>query len=123
MANKFVWRGDQFQKIVKAGSAQRLEAAAILLQNELKTVLVAKDNIDGTKPSEPGEAPAKETGRLSSSISREVDKEAMTARVGSNVVYSKFLEIGTDKLAARPWLRPTYDRLAGKIKQILTGKK
>ena len=116
------WYGEELKQIVKASSTKRVEAATIILANELKNVLVQQDNIDGTNPSEPGEPPAKESGRLSGSISREVDPVTNVGRVGTNVIYGKMLELGTVKMAARPWLRPTYDRLKATLIKILQGK-
>lgn len=59
-------------------------------------------------PSAPGEAPRKRTGTLQKSVAAEVHQEgdAIVIRVGSNVPYARFLEYGTRKMAARPWLRP-----------------
>jgi HK97 gp10 family phage protein len=49
-----------------------------------------------------------DTGRLRSSITHEVggDAEGMVARVGTNVEYAKYLEYGTSRMSARPFLRP-----------------
>jgi phage gpG-like protein len=45
---------------------------------------------------------------LRSSISWRVDVDALGAYadVGSNVEYAAFVELGTDRMAARPYLRP-----------------
>lgn len=68
--------------------------------------------------SAPGEAPRKRTGTLQKSVASEVSigADELVIRVGSNVPYARFLEYGTAKMAARPWLRPgmaeAKDRLA-----------
>ena len=45
---------------------------------------------------------------------------------GTNVEYAPYVEFGTYKMAARPFLRPAYDKniekLSEKLKQILGGK-
>jgi HK97 gp10 family phage protein len=45
-----------------------------------------------------------DTNRLRDSIEYEVNKD--TLRVGTNVEYAPFVELGTSKMAARPFLRP-----------------
>jgi phage gpG-like protein len=32
------------------------------------------------------------------------------ARVGTNLFYGPYLEFGTSKMAARPWLLPSFER-------------
>lgn len=62
-----------------------------------------------SKPSEP---PHVDTGTLRRSITHEVEQRNIaTGRVGTNVVYAKWLEFGTSKMAARPFLRPALFRL------------
>jgi HK97 gp10 family phage protein len=56
-----------------------------------------------------------DTGRLRSSITYEVQTEqgvggqVIRARVGTNVRYAPYLELGTSRMVARPYLRPTLD--------------
>lgn len=74
----------------------------------------------GKNPSAPGEPPRKQTGQLRRSVQAEVDRDALTARVGTNVEYGKHLELGTRKgLAARPWLRPAYLKALPKVRAWL----
>lgn len=63
-------------------------------------------------PSRPGEPPHVDTGRLRSSITHEVEETltGIVGRVGTNVVYGRFLELGTSKMKARPFLRPALRR-------------
>jgi len=48
-----------------------------------------------------------DTGNLKGSITHEVTKEM--AKIGTNVEYSPYLEYGTVKMAAQPYLRPALD--------------
>lgn len=59
-------------------------------------------------PSRPGDPPRVVTGRGRASITHEVERQgrSIVARVGSNVVYMRFLELGTIHMEPRPWLRP-----------------
>lgn len=59
----------------------------------------------GAFPSAPGEPPHKQTGFLRESVTYETDEDSLTGRVGTNVEYGKFLELGTSKMKPRPWLR------------------
>ena len=53
----------------------------------------------------PGESPNVDNGKLIESIA--VEKSAdMTYFVGSELKYAKYLEFGTSKMLARPWLQP-----------------
>jgi len=54
--------------------------------------------------SAPGDYPSMRTGHLRRNVQQETDRERLIARVGTNVLYGKFLEFGTRKMAARPWL-------------------
>lgn len=44
------------------------------------------------------------------------------AAVGASVQYSHLLELGTSKMAARPFLRPAFDANKDKVVEILTGQ-
>lgn len=58
--------------------------------------------------SAPGEYPASDTGRLMGSIMSDIAPTVAT--VGTNIVYGQYLEFGTSKMAARPWLLPSFER-------------
>jgi HK97 gp10 family phage protein len=53
-----------------------------------------------------GGAPNTDTGKLVASIAVEPNRSGVYALVGSNLDYSGFLEFGTSKMGARPWLEP-----------------
>ena len=56
--------------------------------------------------SAPGQYPASDTGRLVNSIKAIII--GTTAIVGTNVAYGPMLEFGTSRMAARPWLLPSF---------------
>lgn len=56
--------------------------------------------------SAPGQYPASDTGRLAGSIRAIIS--GTTAIVGTNVAYGTMLEFGTSRMAARPWLLPSF---------------
>ena len=66
----------------------------------------------GHHPSVPGAYPAVDLGLLRMSVTHDVSKEGgkIQGRVGSTIVdppYGLFLEEGTSRMAARPWLAPS----------------
>ena len=71
--------------------------------------------------SAPGEAPAVLFGHLRNSIKYKVVGRGLklTGIVGSKLEKAPWLEFGTSKMAARPFLRPTYEKERGFIKKIL----
>lgn len=58
--------------------------------------------------SAPGQPPATDTGRLLQSIHHEIHGvgQDVEARIGSDVNYAIYLELGTRYMAPRPFLRP-----------------
>lgn len=63
------------------------------------------------RASAPGQYPASDTGRLASSVRMEMPQPGnLTGRVGTAVNYGPHLEFGTSRMAARPWLMPSFER-------------
>ena len=71
--------------------------------------------------SKPGEYPRKQTGQLRMRITYEVDEATMTARVGTNLLYGKFLELGTKHMRPRPFLRKTLMAERASVGRLLAG--
>jgi HK97 gp10 family phage protein len=71
--------------------------------------------------SAPGQAPMVRTSFGRRNILMEYYPETKTARVGPapNAAYMAYLELGTDRIEPRPWLRPTLDRCRGAVENIL----
>lgn len=78
-------------------------------------------NVYGAFPSAPGEPPRKQTGRLRSSVTYEVLDGELVARVGTNVKYAKWLELGTVSMLPRPWLRRALNESGSEIDRIWGG--
>lgn len=56
-----------------------------------------------------------DTGRLRASLTTDVEREGKTTfvlKVGTNVEYASFVEYGTSRMAAQPFLRPAVDAKA-----------
>ena len=60
------------------------------------------------------------TGDLRNSIAHYYDKETQTAYVGSLIKYAPYVELGTVKMAARPFLKNAVEKYADQYKRILS---
>ena len=72
------------------------------------------------KASAPGEAPASDTGFLVSNIRVKDQKDFVEVR--SEASYSKFLEYGTSKMLARPFMFPAMEKSKPKIAEVILQK-
>ena len=71
--------------------------------------------------SAPGESPAVRTGRLRQSFNMRVipsDDGQYLVLVSTNVYYADDLEYGTEKIAARPFIKPALERVIPKIVNV-----
>lgn len=57
-----------------------------------------------------------DTGRLRNSISNTHDKD--TAYIGSNVEYAAYVELGTSKRKAKPYLKPAVTQHTAEYKEL-----
>ena len=94
------WYGDKVIQSVENAKRGGLEAASLIVE------------ADATL-----RAPV-DTGNLRSSITHKVvsDEEA---RVGTNVDYAPWVEGGTSKMAAQPFLRPALDENENRVKKMI----
>ena len=99
---------------IMGGLEKSMEKVGALVERQ------AKINVSKSPP----EHPQVQTGRLRSSIIHQVTKEGneITAEIGSNVVYSKYLEFGTVNHSPYPWLFPSVEQNRDKIIETLKGK-
>lgn len=126
MPNHLRWDGDAVQARIRAATARRIAAACILVTNRAKQLLsVAGTGAGpggkrhyGSNPSLPGEPPHKQFGHLRRSVTRELDAARLVGRVGTNLKYGRWLELGTAKIAARPWLRRALAECRAAIRAI-----
>lgn len=79
---------------------------------------------DGSRASAPGEYPMSDTGRLANNVVANLPTSGnISAEVGTNVQYGRYLEFGTSRMAARPWLLPSFNKakagVEGKLKRAI----
>jgi hypothetical protein len=137
MAAKVTWHGDEINARINAEFRRRVRACTILVWNHwkvsisgegtgrsIRTVRIRSGRIVRKKqlvynfsPSSPGEPPHVQTGRLRASAAWEID--GLIGRVGSNLKYLVWLELGTTHMAARPSLRRALRECTPAIRAIL----
>lgn len=106
-----------------AEMAKRLNKAGEYLRSQMvRNLRQGSTRRDG--PSAPGEFPHADTGKLSQSVQvRRATPGNQSVSVGTTVDYGRFLEEGTGKMEARPWLVRTLENEWPVIERILqTGK-
>ena len=59
-----------------------------------------------------------DTGRLRNSISHAVDMGDNSVYIGSNVEYAAFVELGTSRMAPRPYLGPAATEHAAEYRSL-----
>lgn len=59
------------------------------------------------------------TGRLGNSITYGVDTNEPAVYIGSNVEYAPYVELGTSKMAARPFLKPAVENYGEQYQDLL----
>jgi len=109
---------DSEQELITALTTSALVvegAAKTKIQRGVATGRVYTRNGVTHQASAPGQPPATDTGALASSITHNVDKQQMTAEIGSNLVYATHLEFGTINMQARPFMTPAYQESKAKI--------
>lgn len=72
-------------------------------------------------PSLPGEAPNQDTGVLGNNIETilKLESDGPVVEVSSNAPYSRALEEGTSRMAARPFMQPALDRNRKKVTELV----
>ena len=102
-----------------------MQKVVLLLERRIK-ILISRSNPGGKFPSLPGEPPKVVTGILRSSIASRIEKSATkingfvgVARSSPAHKYGKALELGSRRVKARPYLRPTLYGSYEEIKQII----
>jgi HK97 gp10 family phage protein len=128
---KVKWYGDKVAHNVKRRVQGNLQTAAWYLAHDIRAHFPASGAAgtrsgggDRGNPSAPGEIPHVQTGYLKRNIGVQSTGKG-TYRVGTgvgnkeSVGYALWLEKGTSRMAARPFLRPGLKRSAKKINEIV----
>ena len=114
----YVWYGEQAKAHVRSRVSLRVEAAGRVFRDLIRGAM----GIPGPAPSAAGEYPHKQLGHLRRNIQMQFDRATLTARVGTNVLYGKYLETGTRHMAARPWLSNAIRDFSSNVRAVLEGR-
>lgn len=60
-----------------------------------------------------------DTGNLRASITHEVDAGEKAVYIGTNVEYAPYVELGTSKMGAQPFLRPAATEHGSQYRQVI----
>ena len=63
-----------------------------------------------------------DTGRLVSSIKHGVISDEKCAYIGTNVEYAAYVELGTSRMAAQPYLKPAVNDHVNEYRDILKNR-
>lgn len=99
-------------------SVSFISYAKDVLSGEKKAKVQALEVIGGMAESYAKAACPVDTGRLRNSITHQQESENVEV-IGSNVSYASFVELGTSKMSARPFLRPAAEGHAAEYAAIL----
>lgn len=120
IAKRLTTEAENEIKVRLFSSANLVEAEAKQsIQRGVKSGRIYKRRSIVHQASAPGEPPASDTGFLVSNITKTaVEKSGteLSISVESKAPYSKFLEFGTRKMSARPFLQPALEKNRNKIK-------
>lgn len=124
------WNGEAVKHELRAASWAGVVRATIYTHTKLveETGVSAKVGTGTTaadyQASKPGEPPRKRTGWMQRHIMFELDEANGRGRLGiaKNAIYGIFLELGTKRVKARPWLLATVTKYRAQIKALLTLK-
>ena len=88
------------------------------LAHRIPTILEALGiEAEGNAVTEITDLGAVDTGRLRGSITHTTDQDS--AYIGTNVEYAQYVELGTYKMAARPFLRNAITKYTDDYKRII----
>lgn len=126
MNGRMDWHGGEAERRVLNASWEGLVRAVLYYHARLQDALNVSAKVGrGTKASDyqasrPGEPPRKRTGWLQRNVVYELDRMSLRARVGvtKNALYGVFLELGSIRIAARPWLLSTLRKCWTQIAEL-----
>lgn len=99
-------------------SVSFISYAKDVLSGEKKAKVQALEVIGGMAESYAKAACPVDTGRLRNSITHQQESENVEV-IGTNVSYAPYVELGTSKMSARPFLRPAAEGHAAEYAAIL----
>ena len=108
------WDDKLIMGLAKAEVKRGIRDATLAIERDAKRLIGQA----GDQPSSPGRPPHQVTGELLASVSHEFEDEGLTGVVGTDLPHGRWLEFGTSKMAARPWLRPALNGVISRIEEF-----
>jgi len=101
----FKWDDSKLKREVANTVHQKIEKACLMVESDDKRICPV------------------DTGRLRASLTHEIETAVneVVGRVGTDVDYSIFVEYGTSRQSAQPYLRPALKKNIPAIKQLFKG--
>lgn len=109
------WHDKQYQGELRQELGRRVQAAGEMLRGKIVENISLSTRTHG--PSSPHTPPHADLGKLRQSIFSDYDSASLTAIVGSPLKYARYLEEGTSKMEARPYLRVTAIEMNDRLKR------
>lgn len=79
------------------------------------------DHFNTQSPAPPGEPPGVDTGTLRASVGPAARVKPRLWRLGVGAEYGLYLEYGTIRMAARPFMLPAVERTVRQVPDIMKG--
>ena len=113
------YTADMRRLVGRAANLVRNTAVDSINQGAKSGVVYEKYNPRRThQASAAGQPPATDTGFLVNNIFTNIDADGLGASVESRAAYSSFLEFGTSKMAARPFMQPALEENRPRIQRL-----
>jgi|APGre2960657404_1045060.scaffolds.fasta_scaffold138069_2 HK97 gp10 family phage protein len=109
---------DHAKLAVFRGTAMVRETVLDMILRYPKTGPVSRRRGVTHQASAPGQPPATDTGFLARNIYSNIDSDGLGGSVESRAPYSSYLEFGTAKMAARPFMFPALEMNKPKIRAM-----
>jgi len=116
------WYGEHVKRQIIMDVESKLKMSGEVIKETAKSSMPINFNtfVEGEDiaRSTAGNPPYRQTDKLYKSIETEMLPKRLAVKIGTNVKYGKYLELGTKKMRWRPWLVPALARSIPKIKAI-----
>ncbi len=107
----------QAQRAVFLGCSKIQEVAVTEILRGAKSGQIYSRGGKSHQASAAGEYPASDTGNLASNINVQIQTGGLSGIVESKANYSSYLEFGTSRMAARPFMFPSAERARAFIRK------
>lgn len=100
-----------FKALFAGGNAIQVEAQISITEGAVS----GKNHV----PAPPGQPPNNDTGELANSIETTGDRAAQKVFVTVNAAHGIYQELGTSKMAARPYMVPAVERTRQEVTELV----